>query len=138
MYHQVFDSQYNGYSTDELFFVSSLSELESFPRCSHLITVQPRIRWTAMEGYRSGTNREVRGGSTSRWILNVLTRRSCRFSPSNFVHKWCTPELIIHGSKDYRLPETDGIAVFHALQQYVSVPCHILWRGTANDVTITM
>lgn len=27
--------------------------------------------------------------------------------------------LIIHGSKDYRLPETDGIGAFHALQQYV-------------------
>ena len=27
--------------------------------------------------------------------------------------------LIIHGSKDYRLPETDGIAAFHALQQCV-------------------
>lgn len=27
--------------------------------------------------------------------------------------------LIVHGSKDYRLPETDGIGAFHALQQYV-------------------
>jgi hypothetical protein len=79
-----------------------------------------------MEGSRSGTHREVRGISPLRWILNVLTCRSCRFSPSNHVHKWSTPELVIHGSKDYRLPETDGIAVFHALQQYVFVPCRIL------------
>ena len=36
--------------------------------------------------------------------------------------------LIVHGSKDYRLPETDGIGAFHALQQYVPsgrVMCHI-------------
>ncbi|KAF7422399.1 hypothetical protein PC9H_010555 [Pleurotus ostreatus] len=38
-------------------------------------------------------------------------------SPSNFVHQWSTPQLIIHGSKDYRLPETEGIGAFHALLQ---------------------
>ena len=42
-----------------------------------------------------------------------------KFDPINFVDKWETPMLIIHGSKDYRLPETDGIGAFHALQQYV-------------------
>ncbi|KAG5648332.1 hypothetical protein DXG03_004904 [Asterophora parasitica] len=65
----VFDSNYNGYSTEELFFFNH--------------------EW---------------GG---------------RFSPSNFVHKWSTPQLLIHGSKDYRLPETESIGAFHALQQYV-------------------
>ena len=35
------------------------------------------------------------------------------------MSKWSTPELVIHGSKDYRLPESDGIAVWHALLQYV-------------------
>ncbi|KAF8272175.1 alpha/beta-hydrolase [Lactarius quietus] len=40
-----------------------------------------------------------------------------RFNPVNFVHKWSTPQLVIHGSKDYRLPETDGIGAFHALKQ---------------------
>jgi dipeptidyl aminopeptidase/acylaminoacyl peptidase len=42
-----------------------------------------------------------------------------RYSPSNFVGKWSTPQLIVHGSKDYRLPETEGIGAFHALQQCV-------------------
>lgn len=42
-----------------------------------------------------------------------------RYDPINFVDKWSTPMLVIHGSKDYRLPETDGIGAFHALQQYV-------------------
>ena len=41
----------------------------------------------------------------------------CRYDPINFVEKWSTPMLIIHGSKDYRLPETDGIGGFNALQQ---------------------
>ncbi|TBU45806.1 prolyl oligopeptidase family-domain-containing protein [Dichomitus squalens] len=40
-----------------------------------------------------------------------------KFDPINFVDKWETPMLVIHGSKDYRLPETDGIGAFHALQQ---------------------
>ncbi len=43
----------------------------------------------------------------------------CRYDPINFVDKWSTPMLVIHGSKDYRLPETDGIGAFHALQQCV-------------------
>ncbi|EED79171.1 predicted protein [Postia placenta Mad-698-R] len=40
-----------------------------------------------------------------------------KYDPTNFVHKWSTPMLVIHGSKDYRLPETDGIGAFHALQE---------------------
>jgi len=39
-----------------------------------------------------------------------------RFSPSNFVSKWSTPELILHGLKDFRVPYTEGLATFHALQ----------------------
>ncbi|KAF9645138.1 alpha/beta-hydrolase [Thelephora ganbajun] len=50
-----------------------------------------------------------------------LTRRS---SPSIHVHKWSTPELTIHGSKGYHLPEADGIAAFHALKQQ-GVPCRL-------------
>jgi len=40
-----------------------------------------------------------------------------KYNPINYVHKWSTPQLVIHGSKDYRLPETDGIGAFHALKQ---------------------
>ncbi|OCH92867.1 alpha/beta-hydrolase [Obba rivulosa] len=40
-----------------------------------------------------------------------------KFDPMNFVSNWSTPQLVIHGSKDYRLPETDGIGAFHALQE---------------------
>jgi dipeptidyl aminopeptidase/acylaminoacyl peptidase len=40
-----------------------------------------------------------------------------RNSPSNYVDKWSTPMLIIHGGKDYSVPETEAIGAFHALQQ---------------------
>jgi hypothetical protein len=41
--------------------------------------------------------------------------------------------LIIHGSKDYRLPETDGIAAFQALQQSVLVPFNYFLARLADD-----
>jgi dipeptidyl aminopeptidase/acylaminoacyl peptidase len=40
-----------------------------------------------------------------------------RYNPVEYIPNWSTPMLIVHGSKDYRLPETDGIGAFHALQQ---------------------
>jgi dipeptidyl aminopeptidase/acylaminoacyl peptidase len=39
-----------------------------------------------------------------------------KFSPESRVYKWNTPHLIIHGSKDYRIPITEGISAFTALQ----------------------
>ncbi|KAG1822832.1 Alpha/Beta hydrolase protein [Suillus subaureus] len=50
---------------------------------------------------------------------------SRKYSPAYTVAKWSTPQLTIHGSKDYRLPESDGIGVFHALQQ-LGVPSRLL------------
>ncbi|KAF9013539.1 alpha/beta-hydrolase [Cyathus striatus] len=73
----VFDSNYNGYSTDELFFAVGNQEQKTF--------------------------RE----------------------PANYVHKWSTPQLLVHGSKDYRLPETESIGAFHALQQ-LGVPSRLV------------
>ncbi|KAI5123133.1 hypothetical protein M0805_000836 [Coniferiporia weirii] len=75
----VFDSPYNGFSTDELFFFN------------HDFGGRP---WDPK--------------------TKLLTEK---FSPSNYVANWSTPQLIIHGSKDYRLPDTEGIGAFHALQQ---------------------
>ncbi|OBZ71378.1 Dipeptidyl-peptidase 5 [Grifola frondosa] len=48
-----------------------------------------------------------------------------KFDPINFVENWSTPMLVVHGSKDYRLPETDGIGAFHALQQ-LGVPSRLV------------
>ncbi|KAA1469919.1 alpha/beta-hydrolase [Dentipellis sp. KUC8613] len=75
----VFDAEYNGYSTDELFFF----------------------------------NHEWGGRPWDAKAKEILAK----FNPTKFVHQWSTPQLVIHGSKDYRLPETDGIGAFHALRQ---------------------
>lgn len=40
-----------------------------------------------------------------------------RWNPMNHVTEWATPELVIHGSKDYRLTESEGLAVFNVLQR---------------------
>jgi len=39
-----------------------------------------------------------------------------QFNPSNFVDKWDTPMLVIHGGKDYRVPIGQGIQAFQAAQ----------------------
>lgn len=117
---QVFDSTYNGYSTDELFFVCVFA-------CSRL--------FFAKDSHSSTTNgvadlgipkaRNFLRSTLKHNILCLLFKRSPlehRMSPTNFVHKWSTPQLLIHGSKDYRLPETEGIGAFHALQQSVWLP----------------
>ncbi|KAG2147486.1 Alpha/Beta hydrolase protein [Suillus bovinus] len=83
----VFDTTYNGYATDELFFVNH--------------------EW-------GGRPWEPAAFEASR-----------KYSPAYTVAKWSTPQLTIHSSKDYRLPEGDGIAVFHALQQ-LGVPSRLL------------
>jgi dipeptidyl aminopeptidase/acylaminoacyl peptidase len=38
------------------------------------------------------------------------------FSPHRFVQHWDTPMLVIHGQKDFRVPVTEGMQAFTALQ----------------------
>ncbi len=40
-----------------------------------------------------------------------------RFNPANYVTKWKTPMLVIHGERDFRVPYTQGLATFTALQR---------------------
>ena len=40
-----------------------------------------------------------------------------RFNPLNYVAKWRTPMLVIHGELDYRIPVSQGLGVFTALQR---------------------
>ncbi|KZV68051.1 alpha/beta-hydrolase [Peniophora sp. CONT] len=47
------------------------------------------------------------------------------FSPHQFVQNWETPQLTIHGDADFRVPVTEGIATFNALQQR-GVPSRLL------------
>jgi dipeptidyl aminopeptidase/acylaminoacyl peptidase len=56
-----------------------------------------------------------------------------RHDPVRFVNEWRTPMLVIHGSLDYRVPETQGLSTFTALQRrgiesrYLSFPDENHW-----------
>ncbi|KAJ8126278.1 hypothetical protein O1611_g7360 [Lasiodiplodia mahajangana] len=39
-----------------------------------------------------------------------------KWDPAAFVGEWATPQLIIHSELDYRLPISEGVAAFNALQ----------------------
>jgi len=40
-----------------------------------------------------------------------------RFNPVHHVKNWRTPMLVIHGEQDFRVPDTQGLATFTALQR---------------------
>ncbi len=48
-----------------------------------------------------------------------------KWNPVNYVDKWKTPMLVITGEKDFRIPYTQGIASFTALQRR-DVPSRLL------------
>ncbi|KAI1382212.1 dipeptidyl peptidase [Hypoxylon crocopeplum] len=39
-----------------------------------------------------------------------------RWDPAAFVGEWATPQLVVHSELDYRLPISEGLAAFNALQ----------------------
>jgi dipeptidyl aminopeptidase/acylaminoacyl peptidase len=48
-----------------------------------------------------------------------------RWNPVNFVNNWSTPQLVITSEKDFRIPYTQGIAAFTALQRR-NIPSRLL------------
>jgi dipeptidyl aminopeptidase/acylaminoacyl peptidase len=52
-------------------------------------------------------------------------------SPSNFVGKWDTPLLVIHGAKDFRVPESEGMQAFQAAQ-LKNIPSRFLYFPEAG------
>ncbi|MDB5717145.1 MAG: peptidase [Sphingomonas bacterium] len=48
-----------------------------------------------------------------------------RWNPVNHVAAWKTPMLVIHGEKDFRIPYTQGLAAFTALQRR-EIPSRLL------------
>jgi dipeptidyl aminopeptidase/acylaminoacyl peptidase len=48
-----------------------------------------------------------------------------RWNPVNFVQNWKTPQLVITSEKDFRIPYTQGIAAFTALQRR-GIPSRLL------------
>ena len=64
-----------------------------------------------------------------------------RNSPERFVQNWKTPMLIIHGGKDMRVPLTEGLQAFTALQmkgidsQFLYYPLENHWTlNPANQI----
>jgi dipeptidyl aminopeptidase/acylaminoacyl peptidase len=49
-----------------------------------------------------------------------------RHNPIDFVGNWKTPTLVVHGARDYRVVDTQGLSVFTALQRR-SIPAELLY-----------
>jgi len=41
-----------------------------------------------------------------------------RYSPHKFVKNWKSPTLVTHGERDYRVPISEGLSLFEALQMH--------------------
>ncbi len=54
-----------------------------------------------------------------------------RHSPVEHVADWKTPMLVVQGGKDYRVPETEGFAIFTALQRR-NIPSRLLYFPDEN------
>ncbi len=52
-------------------------------------------------------------------------------SPLSFVQNWKTPMLVVHGGKDYRVVDTQGIATFTLLQRK-GIPSRLLYFPDEN------
>jgi dipeptidyl aminopeptidase/acylaminoacyl peptidase len=48
-----------------------------------------------------------------------------KWNPVNFVTRWSTPQLVVTSEKDFRIPYTQGIATFTALQR-LNIPSRLL------------
>jgi dipeptidyl aminopeptidase/acylaminoacyl peptidase len=54
-----------------------------------------------------------------------------KWNPVNLVDKWKTPMLVITGEKDFRIPYTQGLAAFTALQRR-DIPSRLLVNPNEN------
>ncbi|GAA5893451.1 hypothetical protein JCM5296_007461, partial [Sporobolomyces johnsonii] len=54
-----------------------------------------------------------------------------KWNPQNFIRNWRTPQLVIHGSRDYRLTEGEGLGVFNTLQR-LGIPSRLLIFPSEN------
>ena len=52
-------------------------------------------------------------------------------NPINFIQNWKTPMLVVHGELDYRIPVSQGIATFNALQRK-GIPSQFLYFPDEN------
>ena len=54
-----------------------------------------------------------------------------KHSPVERVQHWKTPELVVHGGKDFRVVATQGLSTFNALQR-LGVPSRLLYYPDEN------
>jgi dipeptidyl aminopeptidase/acylaminoacyl peptidase len=54
-----------------------------------------------------------------------------KHNPIDYVSKWKTPTLVVHGREDYRVPDSQGLAVFTALQRQ-GIPSELLYFPNEN------
>ncbi len=59
------------------------------------------------------------------WNANAMASQYRKFSPHLFAKHFKTPTLVIHGEQDYRVPYTEGLSLFTALQRQ-NVPSRLL------------
>ncbi len=50
------------------------------------------------------------------WDGKNKTKTYEEYNPMNHLNKWDTPIFVIHGGKDFRIPDTQGMAAFNAAQ----------------------
>jgi len=62
---------------------------------------------------------------------NKVAQKSFAGSPHNFVDKWDTPILVVHGGLDFRIPYTQGMAAFNAAQ-LKGIPSEFLYFPQEN------
>ncbi|MGA7614078.1 MAG: S9 family peptidase [Thermoanaerobaculia bacterium] len=56
----------------------------------------------------------------------VVPQNYEKFNPVNLVDKWKTPMLVVHSANDFRIPESQGLGVFTALQRR-GIPSKLLY-----------
>jgi dipeptidyl aminopeptidase/acylaminoacyl peptidase len=54
-----------------------------------------------------------------------------KFNPIDYVSKWKTPTLVVHGGQDFRIPDSQGMSVFTALQRQ-GIPSELLYFPNEN------
>ncbi len=54
-----------------------------------------------------------------------------RFNPIDYVQNWHVPTLVVHGGRDYRVADTQGLSAFTALRR-LGVPARLLYYPDEN------
>jgi dipeptidyl aminopeptidase/acylaminoacyl peptidase len=58
-----------------------------------------------------------------------------RVNPAQFVERWKTPMLVVHGGLDFRIPMTQGLAAFTALERQ-GIPSRFLYFPDENHFVL--